>query len=178
MNLRKSKHYTSWRKIKERCYNTNCPDYSDYGGRGLILSDNLRYNFNAFCSELGPVPDKSKFWSVDRIDNTKGYVEGNIRWATSFQQARNKGMASNNTSGVTGVQFYDHKTKTNRWLYVVATWHEYTGGDHKIRNKKFAVKTLGLLEAFAQACQFRSDKIEELNNNGYGYSDKHGKIIK
>ena len=168
----------SWRKIKERCYNKNCPDYPNYGGNGVVLSDTLRYDFNAFRSELGPIPDELQDWSVDRIDNTKGYVEGNIRWATSFQQARNKGMASNNTSGVTGVQFYDHKTRTNRWLYVVATWYEYADGCHKFRNKKFAVKTLGLLEAFAQACQFRLNKIKELNDKGYGYSVTHGKVIK
>ena len=43
------------------------------------------------------------------------------------------------------------------------------------KKKSFSVKNFGLLPAFAMACKFREDKIRELNEQGYGYSENHGK---
>ena len=40
-----------------------------------------------FYKEIGPMPDYTNKWSVDRIDNNRGYVEGNIRWCLMQQQA-------------------------------------------------------------------------------------------
>lgn len=37
---------------------------------------------------LGPRP--TEHHSVDRIDNSRGYEPGNLRWATRGEQARNK----------------------------------------------------------------------------------------
>ena len=36
---------------------------------------------------LGPRP---KGYSIDRIENDEGYYPGNLRWATSTEQAHNK----------------------------------------------------------------------------------------
>jgi len=43
--------------------------------------------------------------SLDRINTNGNYEEGNLRWATAKEQAHNRSMQSNNTSGVTGVKF-------------------------------------------------------------------------
>lgn len=40
-----------------------------------------------FIEEIGPKPSLEH--TVDRIDGTKGYVPGNIRWATKKEQGRN-----------------------------------------------------------------------------------------
>ena len=42
----------------------------------------------AFYQHIGPRPSTSH--SVDRIDNSKGYEPGNVRWATATEQARNR----------------------------------------------------------------------------------------
>lgn len=37
-----------------------------------------------------PNCNKKGYYSLDRIDNNKGYEPGNIQWATRLMQARNK----------------------------------------------------------------------------------------
>lgn len=171
-----NKTYKAWCKIKERCYNPNSIEYSNYGAKGISMSDSFRNNFLAFYAEIGEAP--SKEYSVDRIDYTKGYVEGNIRWATDKQQARNKGKMKNNTSGVTGVTWENklHPSGKNSTTYAVVQWKEYDSDSNQMNCKKcFSVKKFGLLESFALACEFREAKIKELISLGYDYSYNHGK---
>jgi hypothetical protein len=176
--MRNTKPFKSWCKIKERCFNKNDASYHDYGARGITIEEDLRDDFLAFYEEVGDPPENTSDWSIDRIDNNRGYERGNMRWANSKQQARNKLMSNANTTGVTGVQWYyqtwlTKKGVLNSCLYAVATWHT---GDGKPKNRKFNVNKLGLLPAFAMACKYRNDKISELNALGYGYSDNHGTV--
>ena len=174
--MSKTKAYTTWRKVKERCYNKNCQDYPDYGAKGIVMSEEFKQSFEAFYNEIGDPPENSPKWSIDRIDYTKNYEAGNLRWADSFTQARNKGKSVSNTSGVTGV-VWDVKIPEQPCcsLYASAMWNELVGESFKPRKKSFSVKKFGLLPAFAMACKYREDKIKELNAAGYGYSDNHGK---
>lgn len=166
------KTYKSWCKIKERCYNPNDISYQGYGAKGISMSDTLREDFLAFYAQVGEPPENSPRWSVDRINNSVGYIEGNLRWADQCTQARNKGMSSSNRSGITGVQFY-HSGNPNHATYVVATWS--CPIEQKPMNKKFSVKKLGLLPAFKSAIEYRENKIAELNAQGAGYTENHGK---
>lgn len=87
------------------------------------------------------------------------------------------GMLSVNSSGITGVHWDNKISKKSgaSSTYAVAQWNEYHDGKRVFGKKSFSVKKLGLLEAFAMACQFREDKINELNAMGYGYAENHGK---
>ena len=166
------KTYKSWCKIKERCYNPNDISYEGYGAKGIVMSETLKTDFLAFYSEVGEPPEKSPRWSVDRIDNALGYIEGNLRWADQWTQARNKGKSSANTSGVTGVKFY-HSGNPNHSTYAVATWS--CPVQQKPMNRKFSVKKMGLLPAFKAAFEYREKIIAELNAQGAGYTENHGK---
>lgn len=76
-----------WSQIVQRCTNPNHKDYPTYSKRGIdpaFVSD-----FAAFYRELGPRP--SKRHSVDRKNNSLGYLKGSIRWATPEEQEANKG---------------------------------------------------------------------------------------
>lgn len=165
------KTYKSWCKIKERCFNPNDISYSNYGAKGITISDELKDDFLDFYAEVGDAPGKSMLWSVDRIDNKKNYEKGNLRWAYITQQARNKGMKVTNSSGETGVQFY-HSGNTNHATYAVTNWYDLTG---KAMNKKFSVRKLGLMPAFKAAVEYRRQMIAELNAQGAGYTENHGK---
>jgi len=74
---------------RQRCCNPNSIGYSNYGGRGIKFTFTSRRDFAIWILDnIGPRP--SVAYSIDRIDNNRGYEPGNIRWATDAEQARNK----------------------------------------------------------------------------------------
>ena len=79
--------YKSWSAAKHRCFDVKGERYHRYGGRGITMCDEWRNSFPAFLAHMGPRPDG---FTLDRIDNSKGYEPGNCRWATYKQQAQNR----------------------------------------------------------------------------------------
>jgi len=169
------KVYISWRKIKERCFNPNDPCYPRYGAVGLTLCDEWKDNFPAFRDHIGQPPKDGKRYTVDRIDNSLGYVPDNIRWATGEQQSRNKGKQLNNTSGASGVNWEDKMWPCgkNFTRYAVAQWK---GLDRRNNKKCFSAKKYGEELAFFMACEYREQQINLLNLQGAGYTEGHGKV--
>jgi hypothetical protein len=86
---RQSPEYTVWMGMKNRCHQPNGGGYALYGARGIAVCERWRKNFVAFLADVGPRP--SKHHSLDRIDGSKGYEPGNVRWATQKEQMRNMG---------------------------------------------------------------------------------------
>lgn len=84
-NMSHTPEYKTWSRMIERCYNKNCPSYKTYKSRGV--SDEWRNSFEVFYIDMGKRP--SSEYSIDRIDNSKGYYKENCRWASRSQQARN-----------------------------------------------------------------------------------------
>jgi hypothetical protein len=80
--------YKTWRSAVERCHNPNNRQYPAYGARGIKVADEWRSDFAAFFAHVGPRP--SGRYTLDRIDNDRGYEPGNVRWATYTTQANNK----------------------------------------------------------------------------------------
>jgi len=79
--------YKSWANMKQRCLNKHNSKYKDWGGRGIKVCKRW-LKFENFYKDMGDKPFKS--YSIDRIDNSKGYFKENCRWATKKEQARNK----------------------------------------------------------------------------------------
>jgi hypothetical protein len=104
----RNNEYTIWQNMKTRCYNKKTPNYKDYGGRGIVMSEQWKDSFETFYKDMGKRPSKKH--SVDRIDNNKGYSKENCRWATMIEQARNKRNSSLNKSGCSGVHMMKNGT--------------------------------------------------------------------
>ena len=84
--------YVTWRNVKYRCTKETHPQYPDYGGRGIIMDPRWVDSPEEFIADvertIGMKPTNKH--SLDRVDNEKGYVLGNLRWATASQQQNNK----------------------------------------------------------------------------------------
>ena len=76
-----------WYSMKHRCSKPNSPRFHYYGGRGIQVCQRWQDSFEDFVEDMGPKP---KGYSIDRIDNDKGYSPENCKWSSSAEQQRNK----------------------------------------------------------------------------------------
>lgn len=70
--LKKHPLYRRWCNIKSRCYNPNTHNYSNYGGKGIILCDEWRNDFKAFY-DWCMINGYHKDLTLDRIDSNGHY---------------------------------------------------------------------------------------------------------
>ena len=130
--------YMTWSNMKMRCYNKNFKQYKDWGGRGITVCDEWKDSFIAFYNDMGDKPDKN--YSLDRIDNDKGYCKDNCRWTNRVEQSRNTRTSNRNTSGFKGVNWFEGRKK---WQVRISI------------NKKS--KHIGLYSSYEDAVKARKD---------------------
>ena len=87
-----TKHYlyATWASMVRRCNAEGAVNYHQYGGRGIMICEEWKDSvaFITYCEEvLGPRPPG---YTLDRIDNNKGYIPGNVRWASMSEQQKNR----------------------------------------------------------------------------------------
>lgn len=80
--------YARWKSMIQRCTNPSASNFKHYGGAGVIICAQWLRSFDAFLADMGECP--SKAFTLDRIENAKGYEPGNCRWATMAEQNRNR----------------------------------------------------------------------------------------
>jgi hypothetical protein len=79
--------YKTWAGIIQRCTNPNNHAFRNYGGRGIAVCDKW-LTYDGFRDDVPQAPGPG--FSLDRIDNDKGYELDNVRWATPKEQRVNQ----------------------------------------------------------------------------------------
>lgn len=90
-----------WYAMWARCTKETHPQWKDYGGRGIKVTDSWK-DFQQFLTDMGERP---KGYTLERLDNTQGYFKENCIWASWEEQSLNKRKRSDNTTGITGVAY-------------------------------------------------------------------------
>jgi len=152
-NGKMSEHilYNTWRGMKERCTSSTSIAYSRYGAKGVeIYSEWLikkrhpqhkRWS-QGFCNfldyvenKLGPKPSG---FSLDRINNKRGYAPDNLRWADASLQKKNQTVKNN-----AGYKYVYAVKGTNKWQA------EYKNGKKRIYVGCFSTKEEAYFKALA-----------------------------
>lgn len=101
--------YSSWCSMMLRCSMPDAIKYRYYGERGIRVCERWKI-FKNFLKDMGERP--SGKWSIERMNNQKGYTPSNCKWILKSQQNKNRTffisnkLKSNNTSGIRGVSKY------------------------------------------------------------------------
>lgn len=85
--MKRTKIYSIWSNMIDRCYNKNNRSFNSYGGRGIKVCNRWRRSFVDFYRDVGEPPHGRQ---LDRVDNNKGYSPSNFRWSTVSANCRNK----------------------------------------------------------------------------------------
>ena len=83
-------HYQCWYNMMKRCTYPLDPHYDQYGGRGIDVYSEWYDPFKFYQYLEENLGGKPLGYSLDRIDNDKGYHPGNVRWASNSTQMSNR----------------------------------------------------------------------------------------
>mgnify|MGYP007012482723 CR=1 FL=1 len=86
--------YSIYKAMLERCLNSQCKKFKDYGGRGIKVCQEWSESYDAFAqwalnNGYDPLAKRGEC-TLDRIDVNSNYEPSNCRWITNAEQQLNR----------------------------------------------------------------------------------------
>ena len=134
---RNSPEYTAWLGMHDRCNDLTNPAY---GGRGITVCARWR-DLGKFIADMGRRPGKE--YSIDRIDNNKGYSARNCRWATRSIQSLNRRTNVR-------IEFREQNLTLSEWTKIVGISRSQIGW--RLRNGWSIEQALTTTPGMRRAC--------------------------
>lgn len=120
-NKRYTRLYSTFARMKQRCYNKNNPKYKNYGGRGIQICQEWLDDFDKFY-DWSLSNGYSEILTIDRINVNGNYEPSNCRWVDMKEQSKNR------TTNI--VVKYNGESK------VLSEWCSILNLDYKLVNRR------------------------------------------
>ena len=88
----KSRLYSRWLDMRNRCFNSKNNRYHRYGGRGIKICDD--WNDFAVFRDWALKNGFQKHLTIERLDNDEGYSPENCAWVSIAENLKNKTVNS------------------------------------------------------------------------------------
>jgi len=108
----KTRLYSIYYAMKNRCMNNKMKHYKNYGGRGIKVCQEWLDSFDVF-RDWALSSGYNDSLSIDRIDVNGIYEPSNCRWATHKEQATNRRTSYWHKFTI---EAFGEKKNLNEWL--------------------------------------------------------------
>lgn len=135
--LSNSRVYKSWDNMVTKCTRPSHKHFTHY--EQLIIGEKVDprwLNFENFFEDMGEPPSKKQKFSIDRIDNRKGYFKNNCKWATQKEQTNNQEKSVVN-------RFSSKELQTIKDFYALASKFKTEGKQNFTTKDLEAIFSLG-----------------------------------
>lgn len=161
--------YNTWWNMIGRCYLPFAPGFENYGGRGVVVSEEW-HNFKNFINDMG---DRPKNKTLDRLDNDGNYCKDNCKWSNRSDQMLNRRSFRNSSTGMTGVVLigsrYEARFHSDGIRYRIGT---YPTSDLAAQARKSFIYKFKVNKAECVA-ELKVPKIWSTNKTGIRGISKH-----
>lgn len=145
--------------MKQRCYNTNRPNYKYYGGRGIVICDEWLSSSQAFF-DWAMANGYQENLTIDRINNDGNYEPQNCRWVSAKEQATNKRPRTRKPhthprSSNTGVARVTYDKKNSRYRV-------FLRNNHYVGSRKSLQEAIALREQAEKEVYLMTKEQKEL----------------